>query len=110
MREPYMGQKATDVAHSVVNCPRLARWDVGIAPFAVWPPSCSFNKGRDYPWASDNERKILFIDRRGNTMKDKVGLLVPVVLILCGVYILLISIGSSGEQVAVFARFVLPRG
>ncbi len=43
-------------------------------------------------------------------MKDKVGLLVPIVLILCGVYILFASIGSSGEQVAVFAHVAIPRG
>ena len=43
-------------------------------------------------------------------MKDNVGLLVPVVLILCGVYILLVSIGTSGEQVALFAHLAIPRG
>lgn len=43
-------------------------------------------------------------------MKNIVGLIVPIVLILVGAYVLFIALGSSGEQVALFGGQALPRG
>jgi hypothetical protein len=43
-------------------------------------------------------------------MKNKAGLIVPAVMILVGAYILFITLGSSGEQVALFGDQALPRG
>jgi hypothetical protein len=43
-------------------------------------------------------------------MKNKAGLIVPVVMILVGAYVLFITLGSSGEQVALFGNQALPRG
>jgi hypothetical protein len=43
-------------------------------------------------------------------MKNKAGLIVPVLLILFGAYALFTTLGSSGEQVALFGDQVLPRG
>jgi hypothetical protein len=43
-------------------------------------------------------------------MKNKAGLIVPVLLILFGAYALFTTPGSSGEQVALFGDQVLPRG
>jgi hypothetical protein len=42
-------------------------------------------------------------------MKNIAGLIVPVVMILFGAYVLFITLGSSGEQVALFGGG-LPRG
>ena len=42
-------------------------------------------------------------------MKNKAGLIVPVVMILVGAYVLFITLGSSGEQVALFGDQALPR-
>jgi hypothetical protein len=43
-------------------------------------------------------------------MKDKAGLIVPVLMILFGVYVLFTVLGSSGEQVTLIADHALPRG
>lgn len=43
-------------------------------------------------------------------MKDKAGLIVPVIMILTGAYALLTALGSSGEQVTLIAAHALPRG
>ena len=43
-------------------------------------------------------------------MKDKAGLIVPLVMILVGAYVLLTTLGSSGEQVALLGEHALPRG
>ncbi len=43
-------------------------------------------------------------------MKNKAGLIVPVVMILFGAYALFTTLGSSGEQVALFGDQALPRG
>jgi hypothetical protein len=43
-------------------------------------------------------------------MKNKAGLIVPVAMILFGIYALFITLGSSGEQVALFGDQALPRG
>jgi len=43
-------------------------------------------------------------------MKEKAGLIVPVVMILFGAYALFTTLGSSGEQVALFGDQALPRG
>lgn len=43
-------------------------------------------------------------------MKDKAGLIFPVLMMLFGVYALLTAFGSSGEQVALIADQVVPRG
>lgn len=43
-------------------------------------------------------------------MKNKAGLIVPVVMILFGAYALFTALGSSGEQVALFGDQALPRG
>lgn len=43
-------------------------------------------------------------------MKNKAGLIVPVVMILFGAYALFTTLGSSGEQVALFGNQALPRG
>jgi len=42
-------------------------------------------------------------------MKNKAGLIVPGIMILVGAYILFITLGSSGEQVALFGDQALPR-
>ena len=43
-------------------------------------------------------------------MKNKAGLIVPIVMILVGAYVLFTTLGSSGEQVALFGEQALPRG
>jgi len=43
-------------------------------------------------------------------MKDKAGLIVPVLMILFGVYVLFTALGSSGEQVTLIGNHALPRG
>jgi hypothetical protein len=43
-------------------------------------------------------------------MKNKTGLIVPVVMILFGIYALFTTLGSSGEQVVLFGDQALPRG
>ena len=43
-------------------------------------------------------------------MKNKAGLLVPVLMILFGVYALFTTLGSSGEQVTLISDHALPRG
>jgi hypothetical protein len=43
-------------------------------------------------------------------MKNKAGLIVPLLMILVGAYVLLTALGSSGEQVALIADHALPRG
>jgi hypothetical protein len=43
-------------------------------------------------------------------MKNKVGLLVPIVMILFGAYALVTTLGSSGEQVILISDHALPRG
>jgi len=43
-------------------------------------------------------------------MKNTAGLIVPVLMMLVGVYVLFVSLGSSGEQVTLIANQALPRG
>jgi hypothetical protein len=43
-------------------------------------------------------------------MKNKVALIVPILLILIGIYALLTAFGSSGEQVALIGNHNIPRG
>jgi len=43
-------------------------------------------------------------------MKNKAGLLVPVLMILFGVYALFTTLGSSGEQVTLISDHALSRG
>lgn len=43
-------------------------------------------------------------------MKEKLALIVPVLLMLFGVYVLLTAFGSSEEQVALMAGQGVPRG
>jgi len=43
-------------------------------------------------------------------MKNKAGLIVPVVLMLLGAYALLTTFNSSGEEVALLSDHTLPRG
>ena len=43
-------------------------------------------------------------------MKNKAGLIVPVVLILFGAYALFTTLSSGGEQVALIGDQYLPRG
>jgi hypothetical protein len=43
-------------------------------------------------------------------MKDKIGLIFPVLIILFGVYALLTAFGSSGDQVTLIADQAVPRG
>ena len=43
-------------------------------------------------------------------MKNKAGLIVPVVMILVGIYALFTTLSSSGEQVALIGDQYLPRG
>jgi len=43
-------------------------------------------------------------------MKNKAGLIVPLVMLLVGAYVLITALGSSGEQVALFGEQALPRG
>ena len=43
-------------------------------------------------------------------MKDKAGLIVPVLMILFGIYALLNTLGSSGENVTLLGDHAIPRG
>lgn len=43
-------------------------------------------------------------------MKDKAGLIVPVLMILFGVYALFTTLTSGGEQVALISGYEIPRG
>ena len=43
-------------------------------------------------------------------MKDKAGLIVPVLMMLVGIYVLITSFGSSGEQINVISDHQIPRG
>jgi hypothetical protein len=43
-------------------------------------------------------------------MKDKAGLIVPVLMILVGIYVLFATLGSSGEEVTLLGTHALPRG
>jgi hypothetical protein len=43
-------------------------------------------------------------------MKNKAGLIVPLLMILIGAYALFTALGSSGEQVTLIADHALPRG
>jgi hypothetical protein len=43
-------------------------------------------------------------------MKNKAGLIVPIVMILFGIYALFTTLSSGGEQVALFGNQALPRG
>jgi hypothetical protein len=43
-------------------------------------------------------------------MKNKAGLIIPVLLILFGAYALLTTLGSSGERVTLISDHALPRG
>jgi hypothetical protein len=43
-------------------------------------------------------------------MKDKAGLIVPVLMVLFGIYVLVTTLGSSGEQVNLLGDHAIPRG
>ena len=43
-------------------------------------------------------------------MKDKAGLIVPVLMILVGLYALFTAFGSSGEDVNLLGDHTIPRG
>lgn len=43
-------------------------------------------------------------------MKDKAGLIVPILMMLVGAYILITALGSSGEQVNLISDHQVPRG
>jgi hypothetical protein len=43
-------------------------------------------------------------------MKDKAGLIVPVLMVLVGIYVLFTALGSSGEEVTLLGAHALPRG
>ena len=43
-------------------------------------------------------------------MKDKAGLITPVLMILFGLYVLFTTLGSSGEGVSLLGDHVIPRG
>ena len=43
-------------------------------------------------------------------MKNRAGLIVPVVMILVGAYALFVTLSSGGEQVALIGDQYLPRG
>lgn len=43
-------------------------------------------------------------------MKNKAGLIVPILLILFGAYALFATLGSSGERVTLISDHALPRG
>ena len=43
-------------------------------------------------------------------MKNKAGLIVPLVMILFGIYALFTTMTSSGEQVTLISDHALPRG
>jgi hypothetical protein len=43
-------------------------------------------------------------------MKDKGGLIIPVLMMLVGIYVLSTAFGSSGEQVNVISDHQIPRG
>src|SRR5262249_29304334 len=61
--------------------------------------------------ARETRRKRISPKQGGNgDMKNKAGLIVPVVMILLGAYALLTALGSSGEQVNLIADHALPRG
>jgi hypothetical protein len=43
-------------------------------------------------------------------MKGKLGLIVPIAMMLFGLYALMTVLGSSGEQVTLWSDHALPRG
>lgn len=43
-------------------------------------------------------------------MKNKIGLIVPVVMMLFGIYALFTALSSGGEQVVLISDHALPRG
>ena len=43
-------------------------------------------------------------------MKDKAGLIVPILMMLVGIFVLITAFGSSGEQVNVISDHQIPRG
>jgi hypothetical protein len=43
-------------------------------------------------------------------MKDKAGLIFPLLMMLVGIYVLITAFGSSGEQVNVISDHLIPRG
>jgi hypothetical protein len=43
-------------------------------------------------------------------MKDKAGLIVPILMMLAGAYVLFMTLGSSGEQVSLISDHQIPRG
>jgi hypothetical protein len=43
-------------------------------------------------------------------MKNKAGLIIPVLMILFGAYALITTLGSSGEQVVLLSDHQIPRG
>ena len=43
-------------------------------------------------------------------MKDKAGLIVPLLMMLFGAYALIVTFGSSGEQVNLISDHQIPRG
>lgn len=43
-------------------------------------------------------------------MKDKAGLIVPVLMMLSGAYALITTLGSSGESVNLLSDHLIPRG
>jgi hypothetical protein len=45
-----------------------------------------------------------------NPMKDKVGLIVPILMMLIGAYALISALGSSGDSVALLSDHQIPRG
>lgn len=43
-------------------------------------------------------------------MKEKAGLIVPILMMIFGVYVLITVFGSSGEQVNLISDHLVPRG
>jgi len=43
-------------------------------------------------------------------MKNKLGLIFPVVMLLFGAYVLITVLGTSGEQVTLLSNYEIPRG
>ncbi len=43
-------------------------------------------------------------------MKDKVGLIVPILMMLAGAFVLITAFGSSGPQVNLISDHQVPRG
>jgi hypothetical protein len=58
-------------------------------------------------YGNTNEKSVLKGEKR---MKDKAGLIVPILMMIFGAYALITAMGSSGESVTLISDHQMPRG